>query len=52
MTNIGEDLHYYYKFLAAQSDPENFLGPNVLSSLRELIEVTHFTPTVFSFSVV
>ncbi|XP_040000344.1 interleukin-12 subunit alpha-like [Xiphias gladius] len=38
LTNIGEDLHHYYKFLAAQPDPESLLGPTVLVSLREFME--------------
>ncbi|XP_070774878.1 interleukin-12 subunit alpha-like [Enoplosus armatus] len=38
LTNIGEDLHHYYKFLASQPDPDSLLGPTVLSSLRELME--------------
>ncbi|XP_040911798.1 interleukin-12 subunit alpha [Toxotes jaculatrix] len=37
LTNIGEDLHHYYKFLTAQPDPDNLLG-TVLSSLREFME--------------
>lgn len=52
LTNIGEDLQHYYKLLAAQPDPDSLLGPSVLSSLRELMKVTHFTATVFSFTVV
>ncbi|XP_051257933.1 interleukin-12 subunit alpha [Dicentrarchus labrax] len=38
LTNIEEDLHHYYKFLAAQLDPDSLLGPTVLFSLRELME--------------
>uniref|UniRef100_A0A673B4J8 Interleukin-12 subunit alpha n=1 Tax=Sphaeramia orbicularis TaxID=375764 RepID=A0A673B4J8_9TELE len=38
LTNIGEDLRYYYQFLAAQPDPDSFLGPTVLLSLKELME--------------
>ncbi|XP_034744325.1 interleukin-12 subunit alpha-like [Etheostoma cragini] len=37
LTNIGEDLHHYYTFLAAQPDPDRLLAPTVLS-LRELME--------------
>ncbi|XP_078121050.1 interleukin-12 subunit alpha-like [Sander vitreus] len=37
LTNIGEDLHHYYTFLAAQPDPDGLLAPTVLS-LRELME--------------
>uniref|UniRef100_A0A673B755 Interleukin 12A n=1 Tax=Sphaeramia orbicularis TaxID=375764 RepID=A0A673B755_9TELE len=33
LTNIGEDLRYYYQFLAAQPDPDSFLGPTVLLNL-------------------
>ncbi|XP_071347947.1 interleukin-12 subunit alpha [Trachinotus anak] len=38
LTNIGEDLRLYYKFLAAQPDPDRLLHPTVLVSLRELME--------------
>ncbi|XP_045907443.1 interleukin-12 subunit alpha [Micropterus dolomieu] len=38
LTNIRKDLHHYYKFLAAQPDPDSLLGPTVLFSLRELME--------------
>ncbi|XP_067331439.1 interleukin-12 subunit alpha-like [Channa argus] len=38
LTNIGEDLLHYYKFLATQPDPNSILGPTVLLSLRELME--------------
>uniref|UniRef100_A0A7N8XR01 Interleukin-12 subunit alpha n=1 Tax=Mastacembelus armatus TaxID=205130 RepID=A0A7N8XR01_9TELE len=38
LTNIGEDLQHYYKFVVAQSDPDCPLGPAVLFSLRELME--------------
>ncbi|KAL7386559.1 hypothetical protein ABVT39_010184 [Epinephelus coioides] len=38
LTNIGEDLHHFYKFLAAQPDPDSLLAPTVLLSLRELME--------------
>ncbi|KAM4552901.1 interleukin-12 subunit alpha [Odontesthes bonariensis] len=38
VTNIGEDLSHYYKFLTNQPDPEKLLGPTVLLSLRELME--------------
>ncbi|XP_075954377.1 interleukin-12 subunit alpha-like [Anarhichas minor] len=38
LTNIGEDLHHYYKFLAAQPDPDSLLGPTVLFRLREIME--------------
>ncbi|XP_039671658.1 interleukin-12 subunit alpha-like [Perca fluviatilis] len=37
LKNIGEDLHHYYTFLAAQPDPDSLLAPTVLS-LRELME--------------
>ena len=43
MTNIGKDLSHYYKFLTNQPDPEKLLGPTVLLSLRELMEVRHYT---------
>ncbi|KAM7379303.1 hypothetical protein PAMP_004867 [Pampus punctatissimus] len=36
LKNIRDDLHYYYKFLAAQ--PDVLLGPTVLFSLKELME--------------
>ncbi|KAM8850608.1 interleukin-12 subunit alpha-like [Spinachia spinachia] len=36
LTNIGEDLHHYYQFLAAQTDSSH--APNVLLTLRELME--------------
>ncbi|KAF7652972.1 hypothetical protein LDENG_00088800 [Lucifuga dentata] len=38
LTSIGKDLLYYYELLAAQPDPQNFLSPTVLFSLRELME--------------
>lgn len=38
--NIGEDLSHYSRFLAAQPDPDSLLRSSVLSSLRELMEVT------------
>ncbi|XP_070701815.1 interleukin-12 subunit alpha [Pempheris klunzingeri] len=38
LTNIGKDLHHYYKFLAAQPDPNSLLRPTLLFSLRELME--------------
>uniref|UniRef100_UPI0037E81607 interleukin-12 subunit alpha n=1 Tax=Semicossyphus pulcher TaxID=241346 RepID=UPI0037E81607 len=38
LTNIGEDLRHYYKFLAAQWDPESLLGQTVLLRLRDLME--------------
>ncbi|XP_030259320.1 uncharacterized protein LOC115572938 isoform X2 [Sparus aurata] len=37
LTNIGEDLHHYYKFLAAQPDPQRVLAQSVLLSLKELM---------------
>uniref|UniRef100_A0A3Q3X261 Interleukin-12 subunit alpha n=1 Tax=Mola mola TaxID=94237 RepID=A0A3Q3X261_MOLML len=36
MTSIGEDLHHYYKFLAAYPDPNGLLKA-LLSNLRELL---------------
>ncbi|XP_070829969.1 interleukin-12 subunit alpha-like [Chaetodon trifascialis] len=38
VANIGEDLHYYYTFLAAQPDPDSLLGPSVLISLKEFMQ--------------
>ncbi|XP_041805812.1 interleukin-12 subunit alpha-like [Chelmon rostratus] len=38
VANIGQDLHHYYKFIAAQPDPDSLLGPSVLFSLRELMQ--------------
>ena len=43
LTNIGEDLHHYYKFLAAYPDPNGLLKP-LLSDLRELLTVNIFKP--------
>ncbi|XP_036940289.1 uncharacterized protein LOC119011350 [Acanthopagrus latus] len=37
LTNIGEDLRHYYKFLAAQPDPQRVLAQSVLLSLKELM---------------
>ncbi|XP_068605006.1 interleukin-12 subunit alpha-like [Brachionichthys hirsutus] len=36
LKNIREDLSYYYRFLAAQLDPDSFRS--ILCSLRELME--------------
>ncbi|XP_069574450.1 interleukin-12 subunit alpha isoform X1 [Brachyistius frenatus] len=51
LTNIGKDLRHYYKFLAAQPDPDSLLGPTVLFSLRELMEncFSSFLPTDMAF---
>ncbi|KAK9539192.1 hypothetical protein VZT92_004315 [Zoarces viviparus] len=38
LTNIGEDLQHYYKFLTAQPDPDSLLGSTVLFRLREIME--------------
>lgn len=43
MTSIGEDLHHYYKFLAAYPDPNGLLKA-LLSNLRELLMVNIFKP--------
>uniref|UniRef100_A0A8D0APL6 Interleukin-12 subunit alpha-like n=1 Tax=Sander lucioperca TaxID=283035 RepID=A0A8D0APL6_SANLU len=51
LTNIAEDLHHYYTFLSAQPDPDGLLAPTVLS-LRELMEVTHFTQHRQLFSTI
>ncbi|XP_034059831.1 interleukin-12 subunit alpha-like [Gymnodraco acuticeps] len=37
LENIGKDLHHYFTFLAAQSDPDKLIDPT-LSSLRELMQ--------------
>ncbi|KAM7400678.1 hypothetical protein PAMA_005058 [Pampus argenteus] len=50
LKNIRKDLHYYYKFLAAQPDTDVLLGPTVLFNLRQLMEVTDFTQCTHSFS--
>lgn len=49
MANIGQDLHHYYKFIAAQPDPDSLLGPSVLFSLRELMQVTHLRCCLIAF---
>uniref|UniRef100_A0A3B5ACZ0 Interleukin-12 subunit alpha n=1 Tax=Stegastes partitus TaxID=144197 RepID=A0A3B5ACZ0_9TELE len=41
MMNMKKDLNHYYRFLAAHPDPDSLLGPTVLLSLRELMEVGH-----------
>ncbi|KAM9718478.1 uncharacterized protein ACNS7B_019649 [Menidia menidia] len=38
VANIEKDLNHYYKFLAAQPDPEGLLGSTVLLSLTELMQ--------------
>ncbi|XP_044222899.1 interleukin-12 subunit alpha, partial [Thunnus albacares] len=38
LKSIGKDLQYYYKFLAAQPDPDTLLSRTVLFSLKELME--------------
>ncbi|XP_054452701.1 interleukin-12 subunit alpha-like [Anoplopoma fimbria] len=38
LTSIGEDLNYYYKFLAAQPDPERLLAQTDLFRLRDIME--------------
>ncbi|KAM6919969.1 interleukin-12 subunit alpha [Lycodopsis pacificus] len=38
LTNIEEDLHHYYKVLAAQPDPDSLLGPTVVFRLREIMK--------------
>lgn len=40
LENIGKDLHHYFTFLAAQSDPDKLIDPT-LSGLRELMQVNH-----------
>ncbi|KAF3858316.1 hypothetical protein F7725_011517 [Dissostichus mawsoni] len=37
LENIGKDLHHYFTFLAAQSDPDKLIDPT-LSGLRELMQ--------------
>ena len=52
MTNIGQDLNHYYKFLTAQPDPDSLLGPTVVLSLREFMEVSRYTHNRFIFTAV
>ncbi|XP_056277113.1 interleukin-12 subunit alpha [Pseudoliparis swirei] len=38
LTNIGDDLHHYYKFFAAQPNRDSRLALTVLFRLREIME--------------